>query len=124
MAEKQVVRAGGAYLPVNGISDGFSLWHIALFTSVIAMLFLLDILTTQEILNLGGVELNPAMVGIVGLPLMHVLIKFGFLLAVIPVTLVAESKVKGSGFYFYAALIALYTVVLINNALVLLPMLR
>jgi hypothetical protein len=124
MAEKHVIRMGGVFLPGKGMFRGLSIWHIAVFTSVVAMLFLLDIVTTQEILNLGGVELNPLMLGIVGSPLVHVLVKFGFLLAVIPVTLVAESRVRGSGIYFYAALITMYTIVLVNNTLVLLPMIR
>lgn len=124
MAVKQVTGTGGAFLPGKGVFRGLSTWHIAIFTSVIAMLFLLDIVTTEEILSLGGVELNPMMAGIVGIPLVHVLVKFGFLLAVIPMSLVAESRIRGTGVYFYAILIAIYTIVIVNNTLVLIPMIR
>ncbi len=82
---------------------------------------MMDILSTQLILGMGGVELNPVMAGIVTIPLLHVLLKCGILMMVIPVALVAEARVRGSGVAFYAALIAMYTLVIINNAAVLLP---
>jgi len=94
---------------------------VILLSLVLADLFLLDILTTQLILNLGGIELNPLMAGIVTLPLLHIVLKTGIVLCIIPVALVAESRVKGSGMVLYAALILMYTIVVLNNAAVLLP---
>jgi hypothetical protein len=109
------------YLPKKGRFGKLTLLHVILFTSILAFLFLLDILTTQVILRMGGVELNPVMAGIVTTPLLHVLLKCGILMMVIPVALIAESHVRGSGVALYMALIAMYTLVIINNAAVLLP---
>jgi hypothetical protein len=94
---------------------------IILPSMILAGLFLLDILTTQLILNLGGIELNPMMTGIVSSPFLHMLLKIGILLLVITVAIIAEARVKGSGTVLYAVLIIMYTVVLLNNASVLLP---
>ena len=49
------------------------------------------------------------------------LLKIGILLLVITVAIIAEARVKGSGTVLYAVLIIMYTVVLLNNASVLLP---
>ena len=103
-----------------GFDTGAFAW-IILLSLILAGLFLLDILTTQLIISLGGVELNPFMAGIVTIPLLHLLLKVGVVLCVIPVALTAESRVKGSGMAFYAVLIIMYTIIVLNNASVLLP---
>ncbi|MFZ0005316.1 MAG: DUF5658 family protein [Methanoregula sp.] len=95
------------------------LWII--LPSILAGLFLLDILTTQLILNLGGMELNPMMSGVVNSPFLHMLLKIGILILVIAVAIIAEARVKGSGTALYAVLIVMYTVVILNNASVILP---
>ena len=121
MAVTGIVRAEGRYPPDTGQSIGLTLLHVILFSSILALLFLLDILTTQIILGMGGVELNPLMTGIVTTPLLHVLLKCGILMMVIPVALIAEARVRRSGVMLYAVLIAMYTVININNLAVLLP---
>ena len=63
--------------PKMGLSGKLTLVHVIIFTSVLSILFLLDILTTQAILRMGGVELNPLMAGVVTTPLMHVTLKCG-----------------------------------------------
>lgn len=73
---------------------------IILPSIILAGLFLLDILTTQIILNLGGFELNPMMTGVVNAPFLHMLLKIGILFLVIIVAIIAEARVKGSGMYF------------------------
>ena len=88
---------------------------------VLGTLFLLDIATTQLIIHLGGVELNPLMAGIVANPALHLGIKGAILLIVFLMSLVAEQRVKGSGVVFYCVLISLYTCVVANNICVLLP---
>lgn len=95
--------------------------RITKFSFILAALFLLDILTTQIILLLGGAELNPAMAGIVMSPLVHLAIKAGALLLVIIVSLIAETRIKGSSVAFYFVIITLYLFVIINNAFVLIP---
>lgn len=109
------------FVPKNtNSSTDVPVW-IILPSIILAGLFLLDILTTQLILNLGGIELNPMMTGIVSSPFLHMLLKIGILLLVITVAIIAEARVKGSGTVLYAVLIIMYTVVLLNNASVLLP---
>ena len=95
--------------------------RIAEFSLILAALFILDIVTTHLILWLGGIELNPVMAGIVTSPLLHTMVKAATLLLIITVSLIAEANVKGSTIGFYAAIIALYILVLVNNTLALVP---
>jgi len=95
--------------------------RIAEFTLILAALFLLDILTPQSILRLGGIELNPAMAGIVASPFVHLAVKAGTLLLIMLVALIAETKVKGSAIAFYCVIITLYLFIIVNNAFVLIP---
>ena len=121
MATGGTARAGELAFPKSGVTDRAVSGWLILFSFVLAVLFMMDILSTQLILGMGGVELNPVMAGIVTIPLLHVLLKCGILMMVIPVALVAEARVRGSGVVLYAALIAMYTLVIINNTAVLLP---
>src|SRR5208282_3242634 len=121
MAASGVVSTGSVSHPKMGLSGELTLVHVIILTSVLAFLFLLDILTTQTILSMGGAELNPLMASVVTTPLMHVILKCGVLMMVIPVALTAEDQVRGSGIVLYVTLIAMYVVVIINNATVLLP---
>lgn len=95
--------------------------RIADFSLILAALFLLDIATTHLILWLGGIELNPVMAGIVTSPLAHTVVKAATLLLIVAVSLIAEANVKGSTIGFYAAIITLYILVLVNNTIVLVP---
>lgn len=91
------------------------------FPFLLGMLFLLDITMTEIILRLGGLELNPAMAGIVANPLLHLAVKAGTLLLIIIVALIAETRVRGLAIGFYCVIIALYLFVTVNNAIVLIP---
>lgn len=88
---------------------------------ILGILFLLDIITTQIILRMGGVELNPFMAGIVAYPALHLVIKAVILLIIFPVSLIAEQRVKGSGALMYCVLILLYLAVILNNLLFIVP---
>jgi hypothetical protein len=105
------------YLPADDATGR----RIAEFSLILAALFLLDILTTQIILRLGGIELNPAMAGFVASPLVHLAIKAVTLLLIIIVSLIAEREVRGSAVVFYSVLITLYIFIIVNNAFVLIP---
>jgi hypothetical protein len=105
------------YRPVDDTTNR----RITEFSLILAALFLLDILTTQLILWLGGIELNPAMAGIVTSPLVHLVIKAGTLFLITLVSLVAETRVRGSSITFYCILITFYLFVIVNNAFVLIP---
>jgi hypothetical protein len=118
---KDLMRTGNVFFP-RSVGPGTRVFAwIILLSLVLADLFLLDIMTTQLILNMGGIELNPLMTGVVTLPVMHLLLKIGIVLCVIPIALNAEARIKGSGIALYAALIVMYTAVVLNNASVLLP---
>lgn len=110
----------GTYLDYRPADAGIDR-RITVFSLILAALFLLDILTTHLILWMGGIELNPAMVGVVTSPVLHLAIKAGTLLLIIVVSLIAETKVKGSSLAFYGTIITLYLFVLVNNSFVLIP---
>ena len=95
--------------------------RITEFTLILAILFLLDIITTHFILRLGGIELNPVMAGIVTSPPVHLALKAGTLLIILIIALIAETKVKSSSTVFYCIVITLYILVILNNAFVLIP---
>lgn len=93
------------------------------FTLILGSLFLLDIGTTQLILWMGGVELNPLMTGIVAMPVLHILIKSVILLAAALVAVQGERYVRGSSVYLYCILIPVYIFIVVNNFFVILPQL-
>jgi len=95
--------------------------RIIVLLLILGTLFLLDILTTQVILRMGGIELNPLMAGIVANPPLHFGIKAAILLLIFSISLKAEQQVKGSSVVFYCVLITLYVFVVINNLFVILP---
>ena len=102
-------------------ADAETLHRNVEFLIVLGVLFLLDIITTQVILQMGGLELNPMMAGIVANPALHLGIKALSLLAIFVITLAAEQRVRGSGTVFYGILILLYLIVVLNNLIVILP---
>jgi hypothetical protein len=88
---------------------------------ILGSLFLLDIVTTEVILVLGGVELNPLMITVVAHPVLHLALKAAILLAIFSISLVAEKRVRGSGVFFYCTLITMYIFVVVNNMFVIIP---
>ncbi len=61
------------------------------------------------------------MAGVVTIPLLHIILKIGIILLVVPVALIAEARIKGSATALYAALIIMYAIVVLNNTSILLP---
>ena len=108
------------YLDYRPFDDATSR-QFTVFSLTLAALFLLDIVTTEVILWLGGIELNPVLAGIVASPLLHLIIKAGTLLIIILVSLIAATRVPRSGVSFYCILITLYLFVIVNNTFVLIP---
>lgn len=111
----------GPALPALAYPDTARTRQILIFTLMLAGLFLLDIGTTQFILLLGGMELNPLMTGVVTIPALHLAVKSTILLAVVLVAVQAERYVRGSSAYFYTVLITLYIFIVVNNLFVILP---
>jgi hypothetical protein len=91
---------------------------------LLAVLFGLDIATTDMILFLGGYEQNPIMALITQYPIIHVAIKG---LVIIFITLViqySDYKIKGAGIWVLLPVILLYAFVVYNNATVLHGLIR
>lgn len=86
---------------------------------LLAVLFGLDIATTNMILLLGGYEKNMFMVLITSYPLFHLAIKGLVLFLIIFVVQFSECKIKGSGQFGIFVIIALYSFVIYNNVSVL-----
>ena len=95
--------------------------HLVEFALILAGLFMMDIVTTHIILQMGGVELNPVMTSVVPNPIIHLFIKMAIFLMIVLVSLVAEKYVRDSGVFFYCILITLYLLVITNNVFVILP---
>ena len=110
------------YLDYRPVDDATNR-RITEFALILAALFLLDILTTQVILWLGGIELNPSMAGVVASPAIHIVLKSATLLLIIVVSLIAEKEVRGSSILFYCVLITFYIFVVVNNVFAILPQL-
>ncbi|MDD1689979.1 MAG: DUF5658 family protein [Methanoregula sp.] len=121
MPAAKMIQESGLALPGLYRVDTVRTWHIVLFTLILGSLFLLDIGTTQIILRMGGVELNPLMTRIVTNPALHLAIKSVVLLAAVLVATLVERYVRGSSIYLYGILIPLYIIVLVNNLFVILP---
>lgn len=113
---------------LTGIRDFFSKCQVfhgqfsfPLFFSVIllAVLFGLDIATTDMIVLLGGYEQNILMALVIQYPVVHVIVKG---LAIVAITLIAqfsECKIKRSGISALLIIICYYSFVIINNLAVL-----
>ena len=116
-----IVKEQGLAQPGPGYPDTAGLRRIAVFALILGVLFLLDIGTTQFILRMGGVELNPLMAGVVTSPALHAAIKFMILLAAVLVAVISEQYVRRAGAYLFTVLITLYIFIVINNLFVILP---
>jgi len=97
--------------------------RVAEFTLILAILFLLDIISTQIILMQGGVEFNPVMIAVVANPPVHYAIKGVTLLLISIVALIAEKKVRGSAIPFYCMIVLMYLAVFVHNSFALIPLL-
>lgn len=123
MPTANTVQGSGFAFPGAYPLDTVRARQIVEFTLILGSLFLLDIGTTQMILWMGGVELNPLMTGIVTTPVLHLALKCAILLAAALVAVQGERYVRGSSVYLYCILIPLYIFIVVNNLFVILPQL-
>ncbi|MDO9540216.1 MAG: DUF5658 family protein [Methanocalculus sp.] len=100
---------------ISRLTGKFILPDYRVLILALASLFLLDVITTELILILGGVELNPVMAGIVASPILHLALKAAVFLFVITTTGYAERRVPASGVVALAAVVLWYGVVIGNN---------
>jgi len=93
-----------------------------IFALVLAILFLLDCITTELVLIGGGMELNPVMVGIVASPALHLAVKGAVFLFILGATGYAGRQVQSSGVVALSAIIIWYGMVVGNNLGILIGM--
>jgi len=83
------------------------------------LLFSIDIITTDLILSLGGMELNRLMAGVVAYPVAHLALKGVVLIYIVGVCTWAEQRIARSGVTAMAVIVAFYVVVALHNMSVL-----
>jgi hypothetical protein len=89
-------------------------------TLVLFALCFLDVLTTSMILSRGGYEMNPVMVPLVTMPILHILLKWCVVAFITGTAAVAERMVSRAGILMLLVIILWYAFVVIHNAGVLL----
>jgi hypothetical protein len=93
--------------------------NVFLCIILIYVLFVLDIVTTDMILSLGGFEVNHVMVPVVDNVFFHLLIKGFVLIFIVSVAQWSELKLKGSGLIMMLVITGWYSFVVMNNTSVL-----
>lgn len=89
---------------------------------MIFVLFALDVATTDQILSLGGYEINTLMATVVQFPLLHLVLKGLVLLFIATVAVWSEEKVRYSGMGSLLVIICWYGFVIANNVTVLIAL--
>ena len=89
---------------------------------MIYVLFALDVATTDQILSLGGYEINTLMSYVVQFPLLHLVLKGFVLLFIATVAVWSEEKVRYSGMAALLVVICWYGFVIANNVTVLISL--
>ena len=85
---------------------------------LLAVLFGLDVATTDIILLLGGYEQNAIMALVVHYPAIHLVVK-GIVLGFIAISVqYCDFRFKGSGLYVLVPVILMYSFIIFNNTLV------
>ena len=95
-------------------------FRFPLFIGIIllAVLFGLDVATTNLILLLGGYEQNAVMALIIHYPVIHLAIK-GVVIGIITISVqYCDFRFKGSGVYILIPVIFMYSFIIYNNTLV------
>lgn len=92
----------------------FGIATLALFA-----LCFLDVLTTSSILSHGGYEMNPVMVPVVTMPLLHMLLKWCIVAFIAGTAAIAERFVPRSGMLMLVVIICWYAFVVSHNVMVL-----
>ena len=91
---------------------------IGIATLGLFALCFLDVLTTTLILSHGGYEMNPVMIPIVTLPLLHMAFKWIIVVFIALVATVCDRIVPRSGILMLGVVIAWYAFVVAHNLLV------
>ncbi len=89
-------------------------------TLVLFALCFLDVLTTSAILSHGGYEMNPVMVPVVTMPLLHMFLKWCVVAFVAGTAAVADHRVPRFGLLMLGVIICWYAFVVGHNIMVLL----
>lgn len=89
---------------------------------MIYVLFALDVATTDQILSLGGYEINTLMAAVVQFPLLHLVLKGLVLFFIAMIAVWSEEKVRYSGMTALLIVICWYGFVIANNMTVLISL--
>ena len=109
--------------PVNNrLQQKASMCHIPppyiilpLLALLLASIMAVDVITTTFILDHGGIELNPIMIGIVGSPLLHMGVKVIAFLSIVVLSIFLEMRMKYCGSLPLIVTSILYIFLAINN---------
>lgn len=85
---------------------------------LLAVLFGLDVTTTNVVLLSGGYEQNSVMALIVQYPALHLMIKGIVIIAITLITQDRDCMTKGKGLIILVPVLLLYSLVIYNNATV------
>jgi hypothetical protein len=88
---------------------------LAICLSLLGLLFIGDIISTEYILVHGGIELNPYMIPFVSDPLLHVGVKLVAFCIIAFVAVYANRKVPHAGSILIIAVVSMYLIVLAAN---------
>jgi len=113
---------------IHSLLHGFYTYNsdnVIEFTAIVLLgvLLILDVLTTSLALKVGGYETNTLMEGIVGIPMVHLLIKWLFLVLMVMAARFSDRILKGTGIYIMCVVIGWYSLVIANNTLVFMKLL-
>ncbi|HQA80855.1 MAG TPA: DUF5658 family protein [Methanoregulaceae archaeon] len=86
---------------------------------ILGVLLNLDVLTTSLVISLGGYEMNPLMAGVVGVPMIHLFVKWLVLIFVVLVATFSDRIMNGTGICVMCVIIGWYSLVVANNTLTL-----
>jgi hypothetical protein len=95
--------------------------HLLYLFVLFAVLLLLDVVTTTRILLMGGLELNPLMVGVVSSVPLHIGVKALFLAVMVMWARWWDVRIRHAGVMVLTVLCAWFTFVAVHNISSLVP---
>lgn len=110
------------------VSENISRKNIDTTVEILAIILLgtlliLDVLSTSLVIKAGGYETNMLMESVVGIPMVHLFLKWIFLVLVVMAARFADRTVNGTGIYIMAVIIGWYSLVIAHNTLVFMKLL-
>ena len=118
--ESQTATGSAVSIAVSEILNSDMDTPSGIATLVLFALCFLDVLTTSAILSHGGYEMNPVMVPVVTMPLLHMLLKWCVVAFVAGTAAIAERRIPRSGLLMLGVIICWYAFVVGHNFMVLL----